>query len=135
MLRRNTSWVYLCSTSNIKLGFTACINYISHKTMGLCSGLKIHFHSILASWVFCCCCFCFSLKPQEERMNLRVLNFPNLSLVYHFSQYSKIHIYSFSHVTRRIIVVYLCPVLQLNLLWVQMGHTVAKVNQYCNSIF
>lgn len=46
MLKRNMSWVYLCSTSIIKLGFTAYINYRSYKTMVLCSGFKIHFHSI-----------------------------------------------------------------------------------------
>lgn len=100
----------MLSTSNIKLGFTACINYISHKTMGLCSGLKIHFHAILAPLVLLLL-FLFFVKAIgrkdefESHLISQSESYLSLFIVY------KIHIYSFSYVTRRIILVYLCPVL------------------------
>lgn len=67
MLKRNMSWIYLCSTSNIKLGFIAYINYISYKTMVLCSVFKIHFHFIVAQCFLFVCSYML-WKSQEERI-------------------------------------------------------------------
>lgn len=136
------SWVYLCSTSNIKLGFIAYINYISYKTMVQCSGFKIHFHSIVAQWFFVVILiYLFFVKPQVERKNLRILYFPNLRPAYHFILCSKIsfkilfHIFLTS-VSPNLGEQYIC-ILFYNILFYRFrwGYMFAKVNQYSNSNF